>query len=567
MDTYLIIAMVAAAALVSWLVSAHVAKKACRGAIDAERATSARVQGELEDHKQLLTQAQVEAGRLPDLLARAERAEALNREMQLANGDLLSKEASAVANLLGANSRIEELLLTVHTAGQLQAETKRELESSGQNAASAQASLVAIREQAQQFANERDQHAKDLAAAHVRLTELAAVEAKVRAERDAAVSSHEQTKAFLDEAQGRMRTVFIEAASKVFDEKSISLDQKIKESGEASRAEFEATIKPFSEQVGQFQQKVESFASDHARDFAKFEGSVGTIQKLNQEMADATNSLARALKGNAKTRGDWGEMILETVLKASGLVEGLNYDNQSRTIDEESGKQAVPDVVINFPDGRKIVVDAKVSLVAWTELGNAQNVAEQEDALIRHTSAMRQHVRDLANKNYPKILGSNALDMTIMFVPIEGALSAALSHNNDLQTEAMNKRIAFASPNTLMTMLRIAERLWTRDRLQKQVQTIADEAGKVLDALIDFMGEFEDIQKHLGRATTAFTTAKNRLHDSDRSVVKRAKRLVEAGAKGRKAIPESLQAIGDAPPIPLMLEIDAELEPTSTADE
>jgi DNA recombination protein RmuC len=271
-------------------------------------------------------------------------------------------------------------------------------------------------------------------------------------------------------------------------------------------------------------------------------------------MAEATNSLARALKGNAKVRGDWGEMILDTVLKASGLVEDVNYVRQETSTDEESGKRRKPDVVINLPDGRQVVVDSKVNLIAWSEACNAETPAEYEDAMVRHTAAMRQHVKDLVDRNYPRVLGTQALDMTIMFVPIEGALSAALSVNSDLQSDALTKRVVFASPNTLMAMLRVVERLWTRDKLQRQVDIIGTEAGKVLDALIDFMSEFDDIQKHIGRTEAAFRAAKNRLHDSDRSVINRAKRLVEAGAKGRKQIPEALQVIGAPPPLPMSLE-------------
>jgi len=559
MDTGFWIGILALAVVASWIVGSTLRRKKDASAFEIQRQALIQSQADLEAHRQMLYKAQSDAARLPDATSRSERAELAYNQQLASSQDALAREAALDATLVAVRARVTEYDRIVKDLEERCTASGSSLAAAQRDAASANAGLAASRDQASQFAAERDKHAADLTGMRAQFAELSAIEAKMRAERDAAISSHQQAKTFLEDAQTTMKTAFIEAASKVFDDKSISLEQRIKESGDASRQGLEATIKPFSEQVGQFQAKIETFASDHARDFAKFEGSVNTIQKLNQEMADATNSLARALTGNAKARGDWGEMILDTVLKASGLVEGTNYISQAATTDEESGKRRSPDVIVNLPDGRQIVVDAKVNLIAWTEASNAETSSEYEDAMLRHTAAMRIHVRDLVEKNYPRTVGAQALDLTIMFVPIEGALSAALSTNTDLQTEALNKRVVFASPNTLMAMLRVVERLWTRDRLQRQVDTIGTEAGKVLDALIDFMADFEDIQKNIGRADLAFRAAKNRLHDSDRSVINRTRRLVEAGAKGRKAIPEALQAIGQtASVLPLDFEDNGE---------
>lgn len=503
-------------------------------------------QREVTALRQALESARAEASRLPDTIQRAERAESATATLQTTIQNVASREAALAAKLASASTKLEELK---DAASQAQARTEQwesDRAVQHQRADTATANLVGARDQIAQLTKERDHNAHERVDLHERLTKLSTTEAQMRAERDTALVAYEQTKAFLAEAETKMRAVFIEAASKVFDEKSLVLDQRIKESGETSRKGLEATLKPFAEKVDGFQAKVESFSSEQALNLAKFEGSFSTIQKLNQEMADATNSLSRALKGNAKTRGDWGEMILETVLKASGLVEGTNYTRQSSTMDDESGKRRNPDVVVNLPDSRKVVVDSKVSLVAWTEANNAETPEQQEEAMLRHTAAMRQHVRDLSEKNYPKVLGSDALDLTVMFVPIEGALAAALSTNVDLQMEAFNKRIVLASPNSLMAMLRVIERLWSRDRLQRQVDTIGNHAGKILDALIEFLCDFEEINTHIERADKAFKAAKNRLSESSQSVISRSRRLVEAGAKGRKVIPEELQSVSVA---------------------
>lgn len=365
--------------------------------------------------------------------------------------------------------------------------------------------------------------------------------ATASAQRDAALAAGEDAKAFLKEAQERLRVAFTDAASKVFDDKSRALDAQIKDSGALSRQNLEATLKPFAQRVDVLQTKIESLASEEAKERATLVGALGELKTLNQDMADATNSLTRALRSNSKVRGQWGELILETVLKASGLVEGMNFVSQTKSVDDDSGQRRFADVVVKLPDGREVVIDSKVNLVAWAEATEAETPEQQRDAMTRHAGAMRLHMRDLSEKNYPRAIGPHALDMTVMFVPIEGALSGALSVNADLQIEAFDKRVVFASPNTLMAMLQVISRLWTRDRLQKQLNTIGSEAGKLIDAITALLEEFDAIGTHINRTDAAFKQARNRLTESSQSVLARAKRLVEAGAKGKKALPEELR--------------------------
>jgi len=248
------------------------------------------------------------------------------------------------------------------------------------------------------------------------------------------------------------------------------------------------------------------------------------------------------------------------VLKASGLVEGANYLRQGSARDEE-GRMHRPDVVILLPDGRRVVVDSKVNLIAWSEMNEAETPEQQQDAMLRHTAAMRLHLRELSEKNYPKALGSDALDLTVMFVPIEGAMAAALSTNPDLQTEAFQRKVAFASPNTLMALLTVVERLWTRDKLQKQVGLIGEDAGKVLDAVTGFLDDFDKLGEALERTQKLFRTSENRLRNSDQSVVARTRRLVEQGAKGKKLLREELQPTTPSNALPLLLEESPSEEP------
>jgi DNA recombination protein RmuC len=370
------------------------------------------------------------------------------------------------------------------------------------------------------------------------------------------VEAYEGVKQFLANAEEQLRTAFLAASSQVFDQKAAALDKKIQDSSESSKRSLEDALKPFAERIVHFQAETRKLHDESTTRVSTLTGNIQSLQTLNQNMAVATENLARALKGNAKTRGDWGEMILDTVLKASGLEEGTNFVKQDPNRDEDSGRLRKPDVIVKLPDGHQVVVDSKVNLVAWADACNADSTDAYQDALIRHTAALRQHVRDLSEKNYPKVVGASALDLTILFVPIEGALAAALSLNHDLQHEAFAKGVVFASPNTLMAMLRVVERLWTRDKLQKQVGKIGEEAGKLLDSLTAFLEEFQDIGDSINKTRTVFDTARNRLLDSPQSVTARARRLVEAGAKGKKALPEELQPVMDVTALSLEAPVD-----------
>src|SRR5690606_22063384 len=178
---------------------------------------------------------------------------------------------------------------------------------------------------------------------------------------------------------------------------------------------------------------------------------------------------------------------------------------------------------------------------AWQEAMNADTPEQQNEALRRHAAGLRQHMRELSDKNYPKALGDTALEVTIAFIPIEGALSAALGTDPALQTDAFERRIVFASPNTLMALLRVIERLWTRDKIQREAIAISDTGGKVLDALMGFLADFDLVGKRLDEADKAFKNARHRLSESSRAVIPRARRLAELGAQGRRPLPDELK--------------------------
>lgn len=362
-------------------------------------------------------------------------------------------------------------------------------------------------------------------------------EAKARAEAELAQSrahlehgarANREMKQFLEQAQEKLSGAFAELAGKTFSE-------TVSESAARSRSDLEMLLKPFAERIGEFRKRVDVLYAEEARERAALAGAVVELKTLNQDMATRAHELTRALRGNAKVRGDWGELMLESVLRGSGLQEGEHFERQATTSDDE-GRVLRPDIIVRLPDERRIVVDSKVNLVAWQEAMNTDLPEEQEDAMRRHAVALRQHVKDLAERDYPRALGDSVLEVTILFVPIEGALSAALGSDDGLQSFAFERRIVLASPNTLMAILRVVDRVWMRDRIQKQALEISKSGGLLLDAVNGFLSDFDDVDKRMKQARDAYDSARRRLQESPQSVVARARRLEEMGARGKRSL-------------------------------
>ena len=351
-----------------------------------------------------------------------------------------------------------------------------------------------------------------------------------------------QMRQFVDEAQARLSDAFAQLAGKAFEERGAVFEKNVRHATVQSKADIETLLKPFAEQLGTFRQRVDTLYGEEAKERAALAGAVQELKTLNQDMAFQAAALTRALKGSAKVRGDWGELMLENVLRGSGLEEGKHYDRQRSASDGE-GNTLRPDIVIRLPDDRCIVVDSKVNLIAWQEAMNSAETADAHlDAMRRHAAGLRQHIRDLGEKNYPKVIGESALEITIAFIPIEGALSAALGFDSSLQTEAFDRRIVFASPNTLMALLRVVERLWTRDKLQRKALEISDLGGLMLDSLMNFIADFDTVGKELEQAQKAFNNARGKLSESSQAVIPRARRLADLGVRGKKALTQELKA-------------------------
>lgn len=464
---------------------------------------------ELDAERQRANSAAVEAGQLRG------RLESLSAEIAHERGQQ-AEQARALAAL---NQRVER-----EATQSAEAEVRL---------AERDAALAAARARIAELEEAMERQRETLHAAQ-------AGNARLQAELQHARQAQAELREWVGAARENLSAAFTELAGKVFDEKGQQFEKNVRLATGQSRTDIEAMLKPFADKLGEFRQRVDTLYGEEARERASLLGAVGELKTLNQDMAVQAAALTSALKGSAKVRGDWGELMLDNVLRGSGLEEGVHYERQAHATDDE-GASLRPDVVVRFPDQRSVVIDSKVNLIAWQEAMNAATPEQQDEALRRHAIGLRQHVKELGDKNYPKAIGGDALDVTIAFVPIEGALSAALGVDMDLQSYAFDRRVVFASPNTLMALLRVTERLWTRDKVQRQALEISDTGGKVLDALSAFLADFDGVGKKLEDAGKAFAQARNRLTDSPQSLSNRARRLAELGSKARKALPPELQ--------------------------
>ena len=395
-----------------------------------------------------------------------------------------------------------------------------------------------------------DAERAELSALRAELLQLREKQAQTEANLAHAEQAKAEIKGFLETAQSKLSATFAELAGKTFEERGAQFEHNVRNATQQSKSDIETLLKPFAEQLNTFRTRVDTVYGEEAKQRAELTGAVNELKTLNQDMAAQASALTRALKGSAKVRGDWGELMLESVLRGSGLEEGTHYDRQS-TSEDDDGRRLRPDVVVRLPGDRRIVIDSKVNLIDWQQAMNAETPEEQHDALRRHAVALRQHMKDLADKNYPRAVGESALEVTVAFVPIEGALSAALGSDAALQTDAFARGIVFASPNTLMAVLRVIERLWTRDKIQRQAIEISKAGGLVLDALQNFLSDFDVVGRKLTDAHTAFTDARSKLSESRQAVIPRAQRLVELGVKGKKTLSSELTPEEQVLPLPL----------------
>lgn len=362
---------------------------------------------------------------------------------------------------------------------------------------------------------------------------MQARQAETEARAAAMLQASDEKLALLGAAELRLRDSFQTLAQQLLDERSKRL-------GEQSQKEIGGIVEPLREQLRQFREALATTHAAEARERGALSQEIQSLKQLNQRISEDAINLTRALRGDSQARGAWGELVLERVLQASGLRAGSEYLVQESYSDAEGGRSR-PDVIVRLPEDRDLVVDAKVSLIAYERHVSAESDALREQALVEHMASLRRHVDQLSGRNYAEIDALRTLDFVLMFVPVEAAFVEAIRRDEGLYLYALERNVALVSPSTLLATLRTVAHLWKMERRSLNAQEIAQRAGRLYDYFVSLAGEIEMIGQQLDKAQKAQASALRRLTEGGKgSIVLQVQTLAELGAQARKRLPEGL---------------------------
>jgi DNA recombination protein RmuC len=331
-----------------------------------------------------------------------------------------------------------------------------------------------------------------------------------------------------------LKIEFENIASKVLEEKNAKIT-------DLNKTSLENVVAPFKVKIDEFKNKVENLQIYEAEKISGLQKELEKLINLNKRVSEEANNLAGALKGENKLQGIWGELTLERIFEYAGMIEGVHYNSQEQ-FKEESGRK-IPDYIVNLPDGKRIVVDAKTSLRAYEKYYNSQNEADKKIYLKEHSVSIRKHIDELAGKDYANLQGLNQPEYVLMFVPVEGAVSLAVVDKPDLVGYAFKKNIIIVTPSTLLATLKTVEYIWRQENQKKNVLEIAKVGGNLYDKFVTFAEILLDVNSKITEAKDKTEEALKRLSSSDKrgdSLVARAQKLKELGSPVSKEIPKDL---------------------------
>ncbi|HEY7873043.1 MAG TPA: DNA recombination protein RmuC [Rudaea sp.] len=326
------------------------------------------------------------------------------------------------------------------------------------------------------------------------------------------------------------------------------LDQQSQKLTEHNQVNIGNLLNPLREQLGEFRKRVDEVYDKENKERGALQSEIATLKNLNQRISEDAVNLTRALKGDAQTQGAWGEMVLERVLEASGLQKGRGYESQVMLADESGGRPR-PDVIVHLPEGRDIVVDAKVSLTAYERYCRAADGAERNLQLSAHLASLRKHVRELADKRYADLPGVNSLEFVLMFVPVEAAYIEAVHNDDALHVFALERQVVIVTTSTLLATLRTVESLWRNADRNRNALEIADRAGKLYDKFAGFVEDVDEARARVAAAAKALDSARGKLDSGPGNLVRQVEMLRELGARASKALPvDAVERSGLEPP-------------------
>ena len=341
-----------------------------------------------------------------------------------------------------------------------------------------------------------------------------------------------ENKSEIEKLQEKFTKEFENLANKILDEKSTKFTQQNKEN-------LKMILNPLQEKIKVFEDKVDKTHKESIDYHAALRQQILGLKELNQQMSKETLNLTKALKGNTKTQGNWGELVLERVLEKSGLEKDREYFVQQSFINDE-GKRVLPDVVISLPDGKKMVVDSKVSLTAYEQFVNSEDETAKEQFLKEHISSLKRHVEQLSEKKYEDLYKIESPDFVLLFIPIEPAFAIALNSDNTLYNKAFEKNIVIVTPTTLLATLRTIDTMWNNEKQQRNAIEIARQAGALYDKFDGLLKDLIGVGKKIDASKTDYNAAMNKLFEGKGNLINSVEKLKKMGAKAKKAIPENI---------------------------
>lgn len=343
---------------------------------------------------------------------------------------------------------------------------------------------------------------------------------------------NKEQKQEVEQLQEKFTKEFENLANKILEEKTSKFTEQNKEN-------LKNILSPLQDKIQHFEKKVEDTHKESIDYHAALRQQILGLREMNEQMSKETLNLTKALKGDSKMQGNWGELVLERVLEKSGLEKDREYFVQQSFVTAE-GTRVFPDVIINLPDGKKMIVDSKVALTAYERYINEENDEIKLQYLKEHVNSINRHVIELGNKNYQDLYQMESPDFVLLFIPIESAFAIALNEDTSLYNKAFEKNIVIVTPSTLLATLRTIDSMWTNQKQQENALEIARQAGALYDKFEGFVTDLVRIGKKMDEAKVEYQGAMNKLVDGKGNLITSVEKLKKMGAKAKKALPDNI---------------------------
>ncbi len=344
----------------------------------------------------------------------------------------------------------------------------------------------------------------------------------------------QENKQEVEKLQEKFTTEFENLANKILEEKSTKFTEQNKEN-------LKQILNPLQEKIQHFEQKVENTNKENIERHTALGEHLKTLNEQNIKISTEANNLAKALKGESKTQGNWGELILERVLEKSGLEKGREYEmEKSFTVNDGDKQRLRPDVIIHLPDNKKMIVDSKVSLTAYEKFVNTEDDLEKIQFLKEHIASLNRHVVQLSEKKYEDLYEIESPDFVLLFVPIEPAFAVAINHDNQLYNKAFERNIVIVTPSTLLATLRTIDSMWNNEKQQRNAIEIARQAGALYDKFEGLITDLTKVGKKMDEAKSGYKDAMNKLFEGRGNLITSVEKIKKLGAKAKKSLPDAI---------------------------